>query len=296
MNTQWSIHRRSALLLVTSLMLTSCSGASERSETWQELHDSQFVPVGEFLSITNGMQLNEVNAILGSAVRHHFTVLDNGHIWTLIRCFIDTGENQAYIYYQLLFSDDILLKTIGWIRMEREKYPYRGTTATRLRPWDIEDMKYVKKAIKAPAITHEQIRAKIKHSRETMRKHKGEGNIPQFIGRLFALAFRAKAKAGYLVNEKLRQTFDGCKASIGMTSNEVEALYGRPLHSFTTEKGDAARVYGNDRYLGNAVDSFLVFSYVAVLFDPEGRVVAVYSDGFFCNDWYPGLPAWRRDR
>ena len=80
-----------------------------------------------------------------------------------------------------------------------------------------------------------------------------------------------------------------------MTDEEVEIRYGKPLHSFTTNKGASARVYGDDLYYGNSVDSFLVFSYVAVLFDSHGKVAATYSDGFFCNDWYPGLPAWRRN-
>lgn len=271
-----------------------CSGISYAGEGVKSLRRKQFVNEDVFLSITNGTSLQEVMTKLGPAVRHQFTVNIDVHIWTLIKCFLHTGEEEAYTFYQLLFRDGVLVKTIGWIQMEQEEYPYMGTTATRAKPWDIENTKYVQKAIAVPAVTPDQIRAKLKDVRETMEKHKSEGNIPRWVGYLFARSFRKLEKEGYPVNERLRQRFDGCKVSIEMTSKQVEVLYGKPLHSFTTEKEDTARVYGDDRYLGNAVDSFLVFSYVAVLFDPEDRVVAVYSDNFFCNDWYPRIPAWRR--
>lgn len=271
----------------------SCAGGDATDV--DTLRKRQFVNEDIFLSITNGTSLADVRSKLSHAVRHQFTVVDGGHTWTLIRCFLHTGDDESYTFYQLLFCDDALVKTIGWIQMERERYAYDGTTATRSKPWDIEDTKYVKKAIEAPAVTHEQIRRELKDARETMDKYKGQGNIPRVIGYLFAPAFIALAKKGYPVNEKLRQTFDGCRVSINMTIKDVDALYGQPLHTFVTKKGTIARIYGDDRYyLGNAVDSFLVFSYVAVLFDSEGHVKSVYSDFFFCKDWYPNLPAWRR--
>ena len=275
-----------------------CSGTSctvKNTTDVETLRKIQFVDEETFLSITNGTSLADVKMKLGPAVRHQFTSVQEGHTWTLIRCFLHTGDEESYTFYQLLFRDDALLKTIGWIQMEREVYPYQGTTATRSKAWDIEDSKYVRKAIEAPAVAPEQIRTKLKDARETMEAHKGEGNIPRVVGYLFAHAFHAKTKKGYPVNEELRRRFDGCRVSIGMTTNEVQALYGDPLHTVVTKNGLTAQVYGDDRYLGNAVDSFLLLPYLAVVFIPEGRVVAVYSDLFFCKDWYPNLPEWRRD-
>ena len=289
------IWRSMAVGLSGLLICSGISCAANDTADVESLRRRQFVDEEVFLSITNGSSLGDVKARLGPAVRHEFTAAETGHIWTLIKCFLHTGEEESYSFYQLLFRDAILVKTIGWIQMEREEYPYRGTTATRAKPWSIDDATYVRKAIEATAVTPGQIRTKLKDARETMERHKGEGNIPRSVGHLFAPSFRKLEKEGHPVNEKLRQQFDGCKVSVGMTTNEVQALYGTPLHSFTTEKGNTAQIYGDDRYLGNSVDSFLVFSYVAVLFDPDGRVAAVYSDAFFCKDWYPGLPAWRRN-
>jgi len=259
----------------------------------KQLVTNQFVPVDTFLAITNGTSLGEVKQQIGSAVRHQFTVWHDEHTWTLIRSFIHTGEDEGYVFYQLLFRDDVLLKTIDSFRMETEEYPYEGTTATRIKSWDIEDMKYVKKAIEAPSVTPEQIRARIRSARDTMDAHKKDGNIPAIVGHIFARNFLARAEKGYPANEKLREKFDGCRASCGMTIREVDLLYSEPLHTFTTKNRNLARVYGDNRYLGNAVDSFLVFPYVAVLFEEE-KAVAIYSDGFFCNAWYPDMPSWRR--
>ena len=277
------------------LLISSGISCAENDKTNVDtLRRRQFVDEDVFLSITNGALLADVRTKLGPAVRHQFTAIEDGHTWTLIKCFLHTGENESYTFYQLLFRDGVLVRTIGWIQMEMETYPYGGTTSTRSKPWAIEDTKYVRKSIEAPAVTPDQIRTKLKDARETMERYKSEGNIPRWVGYLFAPGFRALEKKGYPVNEALRQKYDGSKVSIGMKRDEVEALCGKPSHSFTTEKGDTARIYGDDRYLGNAVDSLLVFSYVAVLFDTKGQVVAVYSDGFFCKDWHPGLPAWRR--
>jgi hypothetical protein len=221
-------------------------------------------------------------------------VAESGHTWTLISCFLHTGEEESYTFYMPLFRDNVLIKTIGWIQMESEEYAYRGTTAMRSKPWRIEDTKYVRKALEAPEVTHEQVRAEVKDAHETMEKYKGQGNIPAIVGYFLARPFIALEVKGYPVNEALRRKFNGGRVSIGMTSNEVYALYGEPLYVFTTKESSTARIYGDDQYLGNAVESFLIFSYVAVLFDPKGLVKSVYSDAFFCKDWYPNMPSWRR--
>jgi hypothetical protein len=289
--------RKSVVTALGLLAIVICYVVSCKPHTPPEvekLRTNQFVSEDLFLSITNGSSLTEVRKELGSAVRHQFTVAENGHTWTLIRCFLHTGAEESYTFYQLLFCDDALVKTIGLIQMEREEYPYQGTTATRSKSWDVEDLKYVTKAIDAPVVTHEQIRADIKEARATMEKFKGQANIPAAVLLPFDRASGERANKEFPINEELRQRYDGCRASIGMTIKEVDALYGEPLRAFTTGTGRAARIYGDHRY-SDDMDHFLMFSYVAVVFDPEGRVANTYSDLFFCNDWDPGMPSGRRD-
>ena len=286
---KWLLAGFSAFLIYSGI---SCTGADAADV--ETLRRKQFVNEDVFLSITNGTSLADVKTKLGPAVRHQFTAVESGHTWTLIRCFLHTGREESYTFYQLLFRDDALVKTIGWIQMDREEYAYAGTTATRSKPWDIEDTKYVRTALKAPAVTHEQIRANLKDARETMAKYKGQGNLPAVVGLLFAPALNRRYNKEFPINEDLRQRYDGCRASIGMTLKEVDALYGEPLRGFTTRTGCVARIYGNHRYSGD-MDHFLLFSYVAVLFDSEGHVTNIYSDGFFCSDWDPDMPLGRRD-
>ena len=153
------------------------------------LRRRQFVDGDVFLSITNGTSLADVEMKLGPAVRHQFTVLEGGHTWTLTLCFLHTGKEESYTYYQLLFRDAALTKTIGGIQMEKETYPYGETTAARFKPWRIDDTKYVAQAISAPAVTPDQIRARLKDAQETMDKCKGHGNIPGVVGSLLSGPF-----------------------------------------------------------------------------------------------------------
>lgn len=265
-----------------------CSCAPSIPPELEKVMTSQFVSEDVFLTITNGSSLAEVSKTLGSAVRHQFTVSEDGHRWTLIRCFLHTGEEEGYNFYQLLFRDNALVKTIGYVNWwKMEDIPYRGTTCSRVKPWDVEDMTGIRKVLDAPAVTHEQIRAELKDARKTMEKYKGQGNIPAVVGNLFAPAFIQKAMRDYPINEELRQRYDGCRTSLGMSVKEVDAIYGDPVHVFSTTTGRTARVYGDNRYLD--VNPFLRFSFVAVLFDPDGQTADIYSDIFFCADWDPVL-------
>jgi hypothetical protein len=163
---------------LTIVICSASSGTPRVPPELERLIKSHFVAEDVFLTIHSGAPLPDVRKTLGSAVRHEFTVTESGHQWTLIKCFLHTGDEEAYVFYRLLFRDGVLAKTIGSVRWDTEEYPYMGTTATRRKPWDIEDMTPVRKALNAPAVTAEQIRAEIKDAQETMEKYKGEGRHP----------------------------------------------------------------------------------------------------------------------
>ena len=251
---------------------------------------TQFVHEDVFLTITNGSSFAEVKKTLGNAVRHQFTVSESGHTWMLILCYLHIGTEEGYNFYQLLFCDGVLSKTIGNVSwLEMEEVPYRGTTWRRPKPWGIEDLTgVVQKVLDAPAMTHDRIRAELKNARETMEKYKGHGNIPAVVFNLFAPVFIRQAQTEYPINEELRQRYDGCRAVLGISVQEVDALYGKPLWVFTTKSGLTARIYGDHRYVGN-MNHFLCFSNVAVLFDSGEHVARIYSGQFFCDDWDPVL-------
>jgi len=91
-----------------------------------------------FLAITNGLSLDVVVDTLGISAFHSFTVAGTNGTHTLISCHT-AGDLSVF---WLLFRDKRLIKIIvpftlpGYL----EKYPYQGTTATRIKPWAIDDV------------------------------------------------------------------------------------------------------------------------------------------------------------
>lgn len=279
--------------LCSGVLLSACCAAPRAPSEAELRSTNQYADEDAFLSVTNETSLAEVRKMLGIAVRHQFTVSDGGHRWTLIRCLLHTGRVESRAYYQMLFKDDRLLKIIAHVDWwKREDVPYRASFRSRTKPWDVEDMTGVRMALRAPALTPSQIREELKAKRESMAKYRGQGNIPLVVGVLLAPLMAPGYIAGELrdgpLNADLRARFDGCRSSLGMTVKEVDDLYGAPVYVFATATGRAVRIYGDYRVLKN-VNTELRFSFVAVVFDPNGRTERVNCDLFFCIDWDPVL-------
>lgn len=266
-------------VFIIPTIFLGCSTASN-TEDYKKNWKSHFVKFDEFTKITKNMSLSEVRNLIGKTMRHQFTTLDNGHTVMLFRCFFDTGKEQSYRFYQLLFQDKKLIKIIPPTR-----HP---------KIWDIEDTTIIENVIKCNEITFDKIKEEIIEAEKTMKKYSGNGNIPQVVGYLFGIGISEKAKNDYPINEELLKKFDGSLINIGIENETVDETYGKPLYIFKTRNNQQVRIYGDDRYLGSAVDSFLMYPYTAVLFDTNNKVLTVYSDYFFCKDWYPNLPKWRK--
>src|ERR1022692_92737 len=122
-----TVIRTRLILGLLALLISSSSSYAQRSPSEPKKPiKNQFVYEDVFLSITNGSSFAEVKKVLGSAVHHQFTISQRGHTWMLISCYLHTGNEEAYDFYQLLFRDDVLLKTIGnvpWDKSDAEKDP-----------------------------------------------------------------------------------------------------------------------------------------------------------------------------
>jgi hypothetical protein len=248
-----------------------------------------------FLTITNGSSLNAVTNILGIAARHEFTVSERKTNYTLIDCRecpngkVD-DDNDIY----LLFRDNILVKMMRPVSFPEllETYPYEGTTATRAKPWDIGDTpRLVRKTIDAPTLTQSEMV-------DYLKPYDGKGMEPMNILPAVALAVVIAGPVGlsnmdksmkqlvndYATNVLFLKLYDGCRASLGMSVEKVDALYGKPLRVFPMKNGQTARIYGDIREFEN-LHPGEQFSCVAVVFNALGNVTAIYSDGYFCDDW-----------
>jgi len=238
------------------------------------------VPEKTFLAITNGTSLDAVTNILGIAARHEFTVAENKTNYILISCFVAVGDG---IDAWLLFQDKTLVKK---------------SVPTRPKPNGIEKtLKLVRKAINAPAATESEML-------DYLKPYGGKGMQHATIAEnvFWAGAFAGvtvltagyplwtwhqgnkELKSEYATNEMFLKLYDGCRASLGMSVDAVDALYGKPLQVLSMKNKQTARIYGDNRNLEN-IKPWLLFSCVAVVFNPHGNVTAIYSDHFFSDEW-----------
>jgi hypothetical protein len=242
------------------------------------------VPEKTLLAITNGSSLDAVKNKLGIAARHEFTVAETNGNYTLITCYFSGGDNALW----LLFRDKILIKVIAPFSFPElvETYPYQGTTASRTKSWDIDGPVIAginAKVIDAPALTHDEIL-------NALKPYNGAGMEPLNILPAFLLTgsadkWASRIEKDYEINEELSKRYDGCQANLGMSAEDIEKLYGKPLRVFVTKNGETARIYGYGENRELQVNPQLVFTGMAVVTDAKGHVTAIYSHEFFNDEW-----------
>jgi len=288
-------------LIFAAIYCCGCISNYGQSRVIDSLVKKLTVSKETFLTITNGSPLEAVTNILGIAARHEFTVSENKTNYTLIDCLeCPNGkvgdDNDIY----LLFRDNILVKMMRPVSFPelRETYPYEGTTATRAKPWDIgETPRLVRKTIDAPALTQSEMVDYLKpYDGKGMQHASIAENV--FLAGAFAGVTVLTAgyplwtwqqgnkelKNDYETNEVFLKLYDGCRASLGMSVDKVDALYGKPLRVLPMKNGQSARIYGDSRDFEN-FNPGEQFSCVAVVFNPRGNVTAIYSSGYFCDEW-----------
>lgn len=268
------------ILLMTAFSLCGCSARYSHIDSMVK---RLTVPEKTFLTITNGLSLDVMRSTLGIAARHEFTITESNANYTLVSCFVPDADGPNF---WLLFRDKTMIKIIQPFSFPEllETYPYQGTTASRVKSWDIDDagiMGRVRKIIDAPELTHDELL-------NALKPYNGKGMQPLNILPAFLLTGYAKRMApqiekGYEINEELSKRYDGCQANLGMSTEDIEKLYGKPLRVFTTKNGQTARIYGDTRYL--EINSLLAFGGMAVVSDAKGQVTAIYSHQFFNDEW-----------
>jgi len=239
-----------------------------------------------FLAITNGLSLDVVVDTLGISAFHSFTVAGTNGTHTLISCHT-AGDLSVF---WLLFRDKRLIKIIvpftlpGYL----EKYPYQGTTATRIKPWAIDDvviMEWVKEIVDAPALSHEQMKDYLKPYSGVSSHPNIFSILPAFILSGIAEKMAPQIEKDYKINEELATRYNGCLANLGMDTEDVEKLFGKPLRVFTTKNKQTVRIYGYGDNRELQVNPQLAFNGMAVVNDTNGHVMAIYSHEFFNAKW-----------
>ena len=233
-----------------------------------------------FSTITIGESIGKARDTLGIAARHEFTVLEPDGEYSLICCYFSGGDS----FFWLLFRDRTLLKIIAPFSFPElvETYPYEGTTATRLKSWDIDDPGVnvrIRRVIDSPALTRDQIHDCFHQDTNTT-----SWNVfPAFLLSGYLWKAAPQMEKDYETTERLFKQYDGCQAELGMRTEDTEKLYGKPKRIFTAKNGDIAQIYGGVQEL--QVNPQLAFTGMVVVSDKNGRAKAIYSHMFFNDEW-----------
>ena len=244
-----------------------CAGKEANLEA---LINEQQVSEEAFLSLKDGASFNEVLKTLGSAARHEFTILNTNVTCTLIGCYV--GRHKVFQW--LLFNNDVLVKRPPWIWCKEKSDLPDG------------DMARVWKVIDARSKTMEEIKSDFAPLPYDKRTAGEPMNILPALILTWPLMKMAepRLKRKFLINRDLRKRFDGCLARSGMTVEQVDAIYGKPQRVVFAKDGRPVRIYGDGRDL-EEIGRECRFSFVSVVFDANGRVMRVFSDMFFDDDW-----------
>lgn len=272
---QSSCVRVMRIVLATWFAFVAVSGVSAAGDPDVPDISYLYADKARFLTVTNGMSLANVMAVVGGTARHGFTVQEDGAIHVLVSYDFDNGVNLS-----LVFRDGRLSKIIqpqGCPEL-LERYPYKGTTATRTLPWTI-DQAYsliAVRALETPPLSAETVRNKLAYS------HTGEPQFPSWLVKGLVSQMAPRMKQDYATNRKLIENYNGLRVQLGMTPRQVEDTLGRPLHITQRSEEETVGIYGQNVEL--AVNPLLVYSCVAVVFR-EGKAARVFSRGTFCKDW-----------
>jgi hypothetical protein len=272
------------LALAAIIIFSGCISTYAQNREIDSMQKKLAVPENTFLAITNGSSLDAVRSTLGIAARLEFTVSEKKINYTLIDCSVSHNANlDDENDFWLLFQDKTLVKKL---------------VPKRPKPEDIEELpKLVMETINAPARTESQMLDYLKPYNGKGMQHTSIAENVFWAGAFAGVTVltagyplwtwhqgNKELKNEYSTNEMFLKLYDGCRASLGRSVEEVDALYGKPLQVLSMKNGQTARIYGDNRNLEN-IKPWLLFSCVAVVFDTHGNVAAIYSDDFFSDDW-----------
>jgi hypothetical protein len=272
-------------LVLMCLALTGCSKRNTSLDEISRITQPLIASKETFLAITNGSAFEMVTNALKDGIFHEFTASEPDGEYMVLGC----RTSDDFPDFWLLFLNNKLSKIIGPVAPEMEFYPYQGTTASRVKSWDIGDTIRIRKTLNSQVPTREQILSVLSTTdRQNITDARSVGDLVGGViwaskMRNFNEAMALRVEKDYKINEELLKRYDGCRVKIGMDAKEVAKVYGEPLRMFPTKTEGLVRIFGDERSL--EVSPKFLFSCVAVVFDSGERVTAVYSHDFFNDDW-----------
>jgi hypothetical protein len=222
----------------------------------------------QFLKTITLVHLEDVEKTLGITADHQFTIADNSHEYVLLSCSLDKNNSTVYWF---LFEDGVL-KTINHAIYYKE-YP---------KIWDIEENTRIQGVLHAAGLSQKEIVEEINSPLE-IQGEEPWNILPAVILTSGLLVFELPVLAhDYERNYMYKKQYNGLQAHLGMSPEQIDKLFGRPMRSYLTKDKECVRIYGENVSL--RVSRFLEFSCIAAVFR-DGKLVKVLSNSFFNPNW-----------
>ena len=188
-------------------------------------------------------------------------------------------------YYYCIDRDGAPWKIVELPPFQWENVPfvYRGDLSSKDVPVPFSPVERLEQALASPRRAPEML--------NELRAAHREGNwgvVPAFIITLpLELATAGLREEQRLKRQQQADRFDLARVQLGMTSDEVDGIYGEPR--IVARDGEQhVRVYGEPSDWSSPQGPEFLFAHVAVYFD-DGRVSALYANDFLHKEYFDRL-------
>jgi hypothetical protein len=243
-----------------------------------------------FKAINIGDSLIKFQKKYSKAIRHQFTITENGNIYKYFYIFVASKPAiDKLSSIGLLYKNGELIKFIdpGAIVYKMEEVLYEGTPASRIVSWSINDNYYINNIFNLKPISKKHFKPELTDTTDYNKGMEPLKILPAFaISYILFGAQTVKLKKQYTLNKQFLKEYDSSKINIGMTVKEVEDIYNKPQKIFNLKNNEEVRLYGSSTKL-DLVFYRVRYSWFAVVFR-SGKVSKVLSNSFFNQDWKKG--------
>jgi hypothetical protein len=270
------------------------------------------VALENFTRLHAGLSKAAVDRLLGKVGEHEFTCVDReGVAWQCVEYTVAQQPRYASVAFDLLYRQGLLFSLIdsmdtwnhykaliGLKPDELEDPQRKKDRLSRTLPAAYDDDSRVREFFRVKSVRGEEIQRTmpqlkeriLAEERESQARHKRNPADPGLTA-VFVVAnllmpssIWVTARANHW-NAQMIKKFDGNRVAVGMTPEQVEQLFGKPVLSQNVRDAVSVAIYGpKERKNLELVQPYLACRPVLVLFR-QGAANRVLSNSFFDQAW-----------
>ena len=259
-----------------------CSGCMclPRGET-----KAAWLTPGVLTNLNRGISLEELEARTGCKAQPQFTArLETNEVSCVRLSFVDWSR--PFYFY---FTNRILaaIKDLPETEYETTRY-FGGTPCVSPKPVDSETK--LAKVVNAPDLTTPDLINRIEQWQQARSMPRGESLnlLPVYLISLPFEPWRlAKMRRAEKEAASLAERFDPGKISLGMTTNDTQAIFGEPELCIKGLSNRVEHVYGSK--LSAFAPATTPSVWLSVVFQ-DGQATRIFSHDFFDKRLVQGVP------